>query len=80
MKPIASRTGGRNLPSHMRRKITWLTLIGMASLAGAGCSGFSASPSVSPATFLLPGIMKNDPPPASVPAPTVTEKQVALAR
>jgi len=33
-------------------------------LAGAGCSGIAASESVSPATFLLPGLLKADPPPA----------------
>jgi hypothetical protein len=31
----------------------------------AGCSGIKASHSVSPATFLLPGIMKAEPIPAS---------------
>jgi hypothetical protein len=30
----------------------------------AGCSGINASRSVSPATFLLPGLMQTDPPPA----------------
>jgi len=32
--------------------------------AVAGCSGISTTQSVSPATFLLPGLMKADPPPA----------------
>jgi hypothetical protein len=31
------------------------------ALIGAGCGGISASQSVSPATFLLPGILKNCP-------------------
>jgi hypothetical protein len=31
---------------------------------GAGCSGIHASKSISPATFLLPGLMKNDAPAA----------------
>jgi len=31
---------------------------------GAGCSGVHASKSVSPATFLLPGLIKNDVPAA----------------
>jgi hypothetical protein len=37
---------------------------------GAGCSGIHASKSISPATFLLPGLMKNDAPAAqdSMPA------------
>jgi hypothetical protein len=61
---------------------------------GAGCSGINMSPSVSPATFLLPGLLKAEPPPQigppqpgevspSVPgAPTLEPeiaKQVALA-
>jgi len=33
-------------------------------LLGAGCSGINMSKSVSPATFLLPGLLKADPPPA----------------
>ena len=37
-------------------------------LSGAGCSGIHASKGVSPATFLLPGLMKND---APVPADSV---------
>ena len=28
--------------------------------AGAGCGGISASKSVSPASFFLPGLMRND--------------------
>jgi len=41
----------------------------LLSLAGTGCSGINAGQSVSPATFLLPGIMKND---APAPAPALT--------
>jgi hypothetical protein len=33
-------------------------------LVGAGCGGISASKSVSPASFFLPGLLKADPPPA----------------
>ena len=29
---------------------------------GAGCSGINVTKSVSPATFLLPGLLKADPP------------------
>ena len=37
---------------------------------GAGCSGIHASKSISPATFLLPGLLKNEVPAAqdSIPA------------
>ena len=31
------------------------------TLAGAGCAGINAGTSVSPATFLLPGLMKANP-------------------
>ena len=33
-------------------------------LLGAGCSGINASKSISPADFLLPGLLQADPPPA----------------
>jgi hypothetical protein len=36
----------------------------------AGCSGFSGSYGVSPATFLLPGLMQADPPPKTPEAET----------
>jgi hypothetical protein len=57
-------------------QIHW-KIFGKALLAGAwvalmatGCGGFSGSHSVSPASFLLPGLLKNEPPPpAEAPAP-----------
>lgn len=57
-------------------------IAGVAWLA-TGCGGVNASHSVSPASFLLPGLMKADPPkpkadptaPAQPPA-----KEVAFAR
>jgi len=33
-------------------------------LLAAGCSGINATKSISPLDFLLPGILKADPPPA----------------
>jgi len=39
-------------------------------LLGAGCSGINVTKSVSPATFLLPGLMQNDAPPVR-PDPTL---------
>jgi hypothetical protein len=39
----------------------------MLALFGVGCSGINAGASVSPATFLLPGIMKAGPPKTNVP-------------
>jgi len=58
-----------------------LALALTAALMGAGCSGINASGSVSPASFLLPGLMQNEPsppPPAnpfpgSDPAPSLAQ-------
>jgi hypothetical protein len=38
-----------------------LAALVVVALIGAGCGGISASQSVSPATFLLPGLLKNCP-------------------
>jgi hypothetical protein len=38
------------------------------ALFGAGCGGISGSQSISPASFLLPGILKADPPQTNAPA------------
>lgn len=38
-----------------------MALLPVVSLIGAGCGGINASQSVSPASFLLPGIIKNCP-------------------
>jgi hypothetical protein len=37
------------------------------ALFGSGCSGINAGTSISPATFLLPGIMKAEPPKTNAP-------------
>jgi hypothetical protein len=39
-------------------------MCGSVLLLGAGCSGINTTQSVSPATFLLPGLMQANPPPA----------------
>lgn len=36
---------------------------------GAGCSGINTTQSVSPATFLLPGLLQANPPPEQLPEP-----------
>jgi hypothetical protein len=49
-------------------------------LAISGCSGVNATGSVSPASFLLPGLMKND---APFNPPTLTPEvstKIAVAR
>jgi len=38
------------------------------ALGGAGCSGINTSQSVSPASFLLPGLLKADLPSTNTPA------------
>jgi hypothetical protein len=76
-----------------RKTCEFLLGAGLLTLV-AGCSGINMSPSVSPATFLLPGLLKADPPPQAeppvekpLPSPTSpatpeqeTATQVALAR
>ena len=79
----------------IHRKSCWFIACVALLALGAGCSGINMSPSVSPATFLLPGLLKADPPPQTeqplpgqltppVPVPPdmepVPSKQVALAR
>jgi len=41
-----------------------LALLATFSLMAAGCGGISASKTISPLDFLLPGIIKADPTPA----------------
>jgi hypothetical protein len=43
-------------------KVLRLAALPALLLFVAGCGGFQASQSVSPATFLLPGLLKADPP------------------
>ncbi len=54
-------------------RLSWkflrLALLAALPLAGAGCSGINTSQSVSPASFFLPGLLKND---APTNAPTLT--------
>jgi hypothetical protein len=39
-----------------------MAMLSAVALLGAGCGGINASQSVSPASFFLPGIIKNCPP------------------
>jgi len=57
-------------------------MLAFMALGFVGCSGINAGTSVSPATFILPGLMKADPPTAA-PAPVAGSDslpQFALAR
>ena len=53
------------------KSIRQAALAGAIAVAGAGCTGINATHSVSPATFLVPGLMQNTP---------VTALPVNLAR
>jgi hypothetical protein len=50
---------------RLKWKILWLAIPAAFMLLGAGCGGLNAGGSVSPASFFLPGLMKNDAPPAT---------------
>jgi hypothetical protein len=44
----------------------WLAIPALAlPLFLSGCGGVNAGTSVSPASFFLPGLLRNDPPPAT---------------
>jgi hypothetical protein len=50
-------------------------------MLAAGCGGISASKTVSPLDFLMPGILKADPPQTNAPALfTKTPIEIASAR
>ena len=50
-----------------------MVLLPVVALVGAGCGGINASQGVSPATFLMPGILKSCPcPPSSTNAPLLS--------
>jgi hypothetical protein len=56
-------------------KLNWkvtFALLPLIALLSGGCGGINASQSVSPATFLIPGLLKaTPPPPANEPLPPV---------
>jgi hypothetical protein len=54
-----------------------LALLPAGSLLLGGCGGISASRTVSPLDFLLPGVMKNDMPPTNAPV-AVLQRPVEL--
>ncbi len=49
----------------MKRKMRILAMLAVMTVACTGCTGFSAGGAISPATLLLPGIIKNDAPPTA---------------
>jgi hypothetical protein len=44
-------------------KWLWIVFCPLLLIIAAGCGGISASKTVSPLDFLLPGLMQSDPPP-----------------
>jgi hypothetical protein len=63
----------------------WLAMLMASALFLTGCGGINATGSVSPATFLLPGIMMNTMPAPATGEPThkvasASSQQLALAR
>jgi hypothetical protein len=50
------------------------------ALSSAGCSGINAGTTVSPATFLLPGILKTDSPKTNAPVsfPEISKEFAAI--
>jgi hypothetical protein len=53
---------------NLRKLLRWLAFVPAVVLLGTGCSGINASHSISPATFLLPGLMKATPPSEILPS------------
>ncbi|HLH57021.1 MAG TPA: hypothetical protein VKY92_25805 [Verrucomicrobiae bacterium] len=45
-------------------KVLGLTILPVLLLSATGCGGLSATKSISPASFLLPGLIQATPPPA----------------
>ena len=50
---------------RLKWKILWLAIPAAFVLFGAGCGGVNTGGSVSPASFFLPGLMRNDAPVAT---------------
>lgn len=51
----------------LQRIFSLLTLVALVASFGIGCGGLSASQSVSPASFLLPGLGQNTPQKQTIP-------------
>ena len=66
---------------RINRNLLALTTLVALAVGSAGCGGINASQSVSPASFLLPGLMKAGPPATNAPvALPETSREVALTR
>jgi hypothetical protein len=65
---------------RLKWRFLWLAIPAALAFFDAGCGGISASQSVSPATFFLPGIMKTDPPVATNAPVAVSDMSIQLAQ
>jgi hypothetical protein len=63
----------------VRNKLSLSVLLVSFGWLGGGCGGLSASHSVSPATFLVPGIMRSEPPKVPPATPTVPVQTAGLS-
>jgi hypothetical protein len=55
-------------------------LLAFFAAAGAGCSGINAGTTVSPASFFLPGLLRNDAPCMTNSIPVVQPNEFASAK
>ena len=75
--------GGVNYTRQVRIswKFLYLALWSGGSMLLAGCGGISASRTVSPLDFILPGIIKADPPQTNAPVAAIQAPvEIASAR
>jgi len=55
-------------------------MLSAAALGLAGCSGINAGTTVSPASFFLPGLLRNDAPAHAPVAPPEISKEFAVTK
>jgi hypothetical protein len=55
---------------RLELKSFWLALLTVAGVLVTGCGGITASKSISPASFFIPGLGEARPAPASSPVPS----------
>ncbi|MGH7952300.1 MAG: hypothetical protein ACREFE_10325 [Limisphaerales bacterium] len=55
-------------------------MLATVALFGAGCSGINTSTSVSPASFFLPGLLRNDAPTNAPALPPKISKEFAFTK
>ena len=68
------------IPVKLNRKAVLALILAALAGFGAGCSGINASQSVSPASFLIPGLLKVEPPPADPNATLPADSEVLIVQ